>query len=260
MRCNEVIERLELLSPVSFAEKWDNVGLLVGRMDQEIASVYLAVDVTDKVLEEAVLNGADMIISHHPLIFDGLKRITEEDFIGRRVRKLIEENICYYAMHTNFDILGMADAAAEEIKLVNSQVLHTTYEDDISKEGFGRFGKLHRPMTLLECAEFVKRRFLLENVTVYGDLRKSVEIAAICPGAGKDFIEDAVAVGADVYITGDISHHAGIDAVARDLMIIDAGHYGIEKIFIPYMKDYIKRQMPQIKVFTEETDSPFRVI
>lgn len=260
MRCSEIITRLELLSPPSFAEEWDNVGLLVGRLDQEISSIYIAVDATDKVIEEAILNGADMIITHHPLIFSGVKSITEEDFVGRRLRKLIGENICYYAMHTNFDVLGMADAAAEEMELSNSQVLHVTYEDDISKEGLGRYGKLPRTMTLGECAEFVKRKFSLSHVAVYGDLRTVVDIAAICPGSGKDFMEDAIKVGADVYVTGDISHHVGIDAIAQGLMIIDAGHYGIEKIFVPYMKDFLKKQVPQMKVFTEEMKNPFVII
>lgn len=260
MRCSEIITRLELLSPPSFAEEWDNVGLLVGRMDQEISSVYIALDVTERVIEEAVQCGADMIITHHPLIFSGLKRITEEDFIGRRVRRLIGEDICYYAMHTNFDVLGMADAAAEELRLSKMQVLHTTFEDDISKEGFGRCGELPRTMTLRECAELVKKQFGLSSVSVYGDLNEMVEIAAICPGSGKDFVEDAIKAGADVYITGDISHHTGIDAIARGLMVIDAGHYGIEKIFIPYMKDFMKKQIPGVKVFTEEIKNPFVVI
>lgn len=260
MRCSEIITRLELLSPPSFAENWDNVGLLVGRMDQDISSVYIALDVTDKVIEEAIQCGADMIITHHPLIFSGLKSITEEDFIGRRVRKMIGEDICYYAMHTNFDVLGMADAAAEELALANMQVLHTTFEDDISKEGFGRYGRLPRAMTLQECARYVKKQFGLENVLVYGNLHEMVEIAAVCPGSGKDFMSDAIKVGADVYITGDISHHAGIDAVAQNLMVIDAGHYGIEKIFIPYMKDFMKKQMPSVKVFTEEIKNPYVVI
>ena len=260
MRCSEIITRLELLSPPSFAEGWDNVGLLVGRLDQEISSVYVALDATDKVIEEAVQSGADMIITHHPLIFSGLKSITEEDFIGRRIRKLIGEDICYYAMHTNFDVLGMADAAAEELQLANSQVLHTTFEDDISKEGFGRYGKLPRTMNLRECAEYVKRKFAVDRVAVYGDLSTTVEIAAVCPGSGKDFMEDAIKVGADVYITGDISHHTGMDAVAQGLMVIDAGHYGIEKIFIPYMQDFFKKQMPGIKVFAEDVKNPFEVI
>lgn len=260
MRCSEIVTRLELLSPPSFAEEWDNVGMLAGRLDQEIASVYIAVDATDKVIEEAVANGADMLITHHPLIFQGMKRINREDFVGRRIRRLISEDICYYAMHTNFDILGMADAAAEEMKLSNFQVLHPTFEDDISKEGFGRYGKLPKRMTLSECAEYVKNCFSLKNVLVYGDLRTPLDIAAICPGAGKDFVEDAIQVGADVYITGDVSHHTGIDAVAQGLMVIDAGHYGIEKIFIPYVKEFLKNQVPGIKVFTEEICNPFTVL
>ena len=88
MRCSEIITRLELLSPPSFAEEWDNVGLLVGRMDQEISSVYIALDVTDKVIDEAIHCGADMIITHHPLIFKGLKSLTEDDFIKTTTQKI----------------------------------------------------------------------------------------------------------------------------------------------------------------------------
>lgn len=260
MRCSEIITRLELLSPPSFAEEWDNVGLQIGRMDEEITGIYIAVDATDAAIEEAVHAGADMLLTHHPLLFKGLKSVNEEDFIGRRVRKLIQNDICYYAMHTNFDVLGMADAAAEEMNLSASQVLHVTFEDDISKEGIGRYGKLPRMMTLKECAEYVKQRFSLQGVRVYGDLRQMVDVAAISPGSGKSVIDSALQAGVEVLITGDIDHHEGIDAVARDMAIIDAGHYGLEKIFVPYMKDFLHRQVPGVKIFTQEPRNPFVIV
>ena len=117
MKCFEIIEQLELHSPASYAEEWDNIGLLVGRRDKEVKTIYIALDATDDVIEEAVSLGADMLLTHHPLIFRKMSRITTDDFIGRRVYKLMRNDISYFAMHTNFDVMGMADAAADELLL-----------------------------------------------------------------------------------------------------------------------------------------------
>jgi dinuclear metal center YbgI/SA1388 family protein len=251
------MQKLEELSPAHFAQDWDNVGLLVGRPDKEIKSVYIALDATDDAIDEAVSLGVDMIITHHPMIFKGLKQVRSDHFIGRRIIKLLQNDMCYFAMHTNFDIMGMADAAADELKLRKRQVLQTTYEDEISTEGFGRFGILPEIMTLRECAAFVKQRFGISKVRVFGDGEMEVEKAAICPGSGGSMIDAAIHLQADVYITGDIDHHEGIDAVARGLAIIDAGHFGIEQIFVPYMKEYLKREIPGLLVYTKEPEEPF---
>lgn len=260
MKCDEIIKSLEQLSPPSFAEGWDNVGLLAGRRDKEVSRLYIALDATDEVVEEAVRVGADMLLTHHPLIFSPMKRITEDDFIGRRVLKLLQNDISYYAMHTNFDVMGMADAAADELRLKDREVLFITYEDEIAKEGIGRYGRLVQVMTLEECALFVKEVFHLEHVRIYGEPDTPIEWAAVSPGSGKSMIKPAVAAGAEVLITGDIEHHEGLDALAQGLTIIDAGHYGLEKIFIPYMKEYIKRELPQLSVFAAKDKNPFRIL
>jgi dinuclear metal center YbgI/SA1388 family protein len=251
------MQKLEELSPGHFAQEWDNVGLLAGRTDKEVHAVYIALDATDDAIDEAIRLGADMVISHHPMIFKGMKQIRSDHFIGRRVIKLLQNDMCYFAMHTNFDIMGMADAAADELKLRKRQVLETTYEDEISTEGFGRFGTLPRIMSLRECASFVKDAFGISKVRVFGDADTEVETAAICPGSGGSMIDAALKLHADVYITGHIDHHEGIDSVARGMAIIDAGHYGIEQIFVPYMKEYLKREMPGILVYTKEPEEPF---
>ena len=103
MKCRELIEILEELAPVSLACDWDNPGLLAGRSDKEVRTVYLALDATDDVIDNAVECRADMIITHHPLIFKPLKKVNDEDFISRRILKMIQNDISYYAMHTNFD-------------------------------------------------------------------------------------------------------------------------------------------------------------
>ena len=217
-------------------------------------------DATDEVIEEAVKLQTDMLITHHPLIFSAMKKIQSDDYIGRRILRLARHDIACYAMHTNFDIMGMADAAADEIGLRKREVLDITYEDDIAKEGIGRRGKLPQIMTLEECAVHVKKCFHLEHVKVFGDPEATVETAAICPGSGKSVVSDAVLAKTDVLITGDIDHHTGIDANAQGLMIIDAGHYGIEKIFIAYIKEYVHRELPEMTVYTHPLVSPFTVM
>lgn len=260
MDCTYLIERLEELSPKAYAEKWDNIGLLVGRTDKEVNTVYIALDATDEVIDAAIECEADMLITHHPLIFSPVKSVRADDYIGRRVLKLAKYDISYFAMHTNFDVMGMADAAADEIDLLDRDVLDVTYEDEIGTEGIGRIGTIAEPMPLYDFCEFIKDRFDLENVKVFGNLEQVVEVCAISPGAGKSVISSAVEKGADVIVTGDIDHHTGIDAVAQGLMVVDAGHFGIEKIFIPYMEGFVRREMPEIKVYTHELTSPFKVI
>lgn len=260
MRCDKIIESLERLSPSSFAESWDNVGLLAGRTDKEVSRLCIALDATDEVIDEAVRVGADMLLTHHPLIFSPMKKITAEDFIGRRLIKLLQNDISYYAMHTNFDVMGMADAAADELGLKDRQVLDITYEDEIAKEGLGRYGRLIQIMTLEECASFVKETFELEHVKIYGEQDTPIEWAAVSPGSGKTMIKPAVSAGVEVLITGDIEHHEGLDAMAQGLAIIDAGHFGLEKIFIPYMKEYIRRELPQLTVFAAKEKNPFWIL
>lgn len=260
MKCSEIIEKLETLSPKAYAEQWDNIGLLAGRRDKEVETLYIALDATDDVIEDAMRVGADMLLTHHPLIFKKISRVNTDDFIGRRVYTLIRNDISYYAMHTNFDVMGMADAAADELGLKEREVLNVTFEDEISKEGCGRVGKLSRRMSLEELAALVKKSFNVPNARVFGNLGDIVEMAAVMPGSGGSFAKDAMAAGADVIITGDVDHHEGIDAVAQGLAVIDAGHYGVEKLFIPYMEEFIAREFPKLKIYRAEICEPFKVV
>lgn len=260
MKCSDLITKLEELSPVRYAEEWDNVGLLVGRMEKEVRSVYIALDATDEVIHRALVQGADLILTHHPMIFTPIKRIVAEDFIGRRIIELIRNDLCLYAMHTNFDVMGMADAAADELGLRKCSVLQVTYEDEVAKEGFGRVGKLPQIMSLEECATLVKERFRLEHVEIYGDPDTTVEMAAILPGSGASMTDAAVAANADVYISGDIGHHTGIDLNAKGVAVINAGHFGIEKLFIPYMREYLQREFTDLNVLTHPCTAPSRIV
>ena len=260
MECKKVIEILEKQSPKSYACDWDNVGLLVGREDKEIQKIYIALDATDEAIEEAIANGADMLLTHHPMIFKGMKRVTQEDFIGRRIIRLIQNDISYYAMHTNFDVMGMADLAADYLGISDTRVLEITSVSETGEEGIGRYGSLKKEMTVRECCEEVKQAFSLENVKVFGNLERKVKTSAISPGSGRSVISNALQAGVDVLITGDIDHHEGIDAVAQKLTVIDAGHYGVEHIFIPYMEQYLKREAKELEIAVQPLTFPFQII
>jgi len=255
MNCNEIIEKLEELSPVSFAEEWDNVGLLVGNRNKEVLTVGITLDLTDETIDQAIRSNVDMIISHHPLIFKPIKKINSDTVTGRKLLRLMKEEIVSYAMHTNFDVMGMADAAADELGLINPDVLNVTYEDEISKEGIGRVGKLPRTMTLEECAQLSKNVFGIEHIRIYGESDKRVQKVAISPGSGGDMISDAIAHHADVLITGDIKHHEALEAMENGISIIDAGHFGTEKLFSLYMKEFLEREIPELStVILRETN------
>ena len=164
MKLKQIMQMLEELCPASFAMSWDNVGLLVGRSDKEVHTIALALDATSEVIAQAKSYGADLLLTHHPLLFSGIKKITDSDYLGKRILDLISSDLCCYAMHTNFDVLGMADAAADMLHLSDREVLEVTYEDDISVEGIGRVGTLLEPVKLSELAGKVAEVFEIEHV------------------------------------------------------------------------------------------------
>lgn len=260
MLCSEIMKVIEASYPREAALGFDNVGLLAGRTDKEVGKVYLALDATEKVIDQAIAAGADMLITHHPLIFSPLKKVTDEDFISRRVLKLIANDISYYAMHTNYDILGMAQLAEKILGISDTEVLDVTSSTEEGEEGIGRIGYLEKEMTLEECAVYVKHKLSLGSVKIFGDMDQKIRCLAVCPGSGKSVIDEALKKGADVLVTGDIGHHEGIDAVERGLSIIDAGHYGTEYIFIEDMKTFFDEKLPGIKADAAPVSHPFLVI
>ena len=260
MLCREIMQVIEAAYPREAALDFDNVGLLAGRTEKEVERVYIALDATDAVIDHAIEAGADMLITHHPLIFSSLKKITDEDFISRRIVKLIQNDISYYAMHTNYDVLGMAELSEKILGIQDTEVLDVTMEKEGKPEGIGRVGKLEKPMTLEECCVYVKHKLNLGSLKVFGDMSAEVSRLAISPGSGKTAVPAALAKGADVLVTGDIGHHDGLDAVEQGLAIIDAGHYGTEYIFIDDMKRFLEEKLPVLEIVTTPVIHPFQVI
>lgn len=269
MKCKEIVEVLDKLSPRKYACDWDNVGLLVGRQDKEVHKIMVALDASKEIVERAAEEQTDMLITHHPMIFSAMKQVNEEQFTSEKVLTLAEHGICYYAMHTNFDAVGgMADLAAGKQYLNLSDVSPIDIASPacaMEGEGMGRYGRLPKPMLAEEVAEYVKERFGIPFVILYQSKAQKDKIfdkIAVMPGSGKSDMKQVVANGYELYLTGDYGHHEGLDAMDMGLTVIDATHYGLEHIFIAYIAKYLREKLDGCKLEIVEADMgcPARVL
>ena len=260
MECREIIAQLEFLAPSSYACDWDNPGLIVGRNNQEIKKILVALDATQKTIRKAVEEKADMIVTHHPMIFSSIKKVNDDDFIGEKIMTLIEHKICCFAMHTNYDIAGgMAEICGSKMGLIDPVPFECTGEMEGRPVGIGQIGTLAEKMTLTECAKKVKEAFHLEHVLVFGDPDRIIETVAISRGSGRSMLKEAWKKQADVLITGDIGHHEGLDSMDMGFAVIEAGHYGLEHVFIDHVSRYLKEQNREIDVIPYYEGVPYQV-
>ena len=254
-KVNGIAQILDGFAPRKLAESWDNVGLLLGDGSRKVKSIMVCLDTPEWVVEEAINKKVDMIICHHPLIFNPIKRITNDNPIGRKIIKLIKNNIAVYAMHTNFDSSagGMNDILMERLGFGKSEILETKshpYEevvcDIVSLEnkqenyGLGRIGELEDAVTLQEYAERVKNLLCIKSLKIIGNGEKIIKKVAVIGGAGSSYWQKAKSKGADVLITGDISYHTQVDALEGGIALIDGGHFGTEKVIMSFMTEKLK--------------------
>lgn len=235
MKLYEIISVLEKAFPPESAYDWDNVGLLVGNKNSEINKILLTLDITEATVMEAVSEKCDLILSHHPMMFSGIKQVNTDSAEGRIILSAAKNGINIYAAHTNCDVAdcGINAYLAELFGLENAEPL----EDS----GLGRIGTISNECTLFEFAETVKKVLKLDFVRVCGDGDAKIRTVAIGSGSCSDSIPFAIEKGADVMITGDTKYHNMLD-YSKDICIIDAGHYGSEfivcDIFEKILKDF----------------------
>ncbi len=260
MTVREIVHNLAVKYPPELALDWDNPGLQVGDMDRPVEKVYVALEATDAVIQECIVWGADLLVTHHPLLMAGIKKVNSEEFPGCKLLRLAENRIAHYAMHTNYDVTEMSALAIRALGLTETQILEATgtFEDG-TEYGVGFVGLLQAAMTAEACCDYVKKAFELPAVRLFGDAKKSVRRIAVCPGSGKGMAAPALAAGAELLVTGDIGHHDGLDAVDQGLLMMDAGHYGIEHIFIGQMGAYLQKEFPKLTVRQAEIAHPFTV-
>ena len=244
MKARDIINVIEEFAPLSIQEKWDNSGLCIGSPDADVTSVLIGLDCTPELVDEAVECGADMIVTHHPLIFSGLKKISPEDQVGAAVIKAISNGISIYAAHTSADkvIAGVSGAMAAKLGLENVRIL----DEDGEGTGLGVVGDLPEPLTAAEAVSLVKDRFALKAMRTSRPVEGRISRVAMCGGSGGSLIGAAMASGAQLYISGDISYH---NFFTKDgFMIMDIGHYESEIEIVDILFSLIKKKFPTFAV------------
>ncbi len=216
--------------PTALSEEWDNDGeMCVPDPSRSVERVLCTLDVSDDVVEYAIKEGYDLILSHHPLVFHGVSALHTHDPVARRLIRLVQSNIAVFSFHTRLDAVegGINDALAEKLGLL----------DVTPFEGLGRIGELPAPLPFEEFAERVKS---LLGAPAVNALRvsDSVSCVAVVGGEGKDFIDAAASAGADTYLSGRLSYHAMLDG---EINLIECGHYFTEKHAARLLADMAKR-------------------
>ena len=244
MKVRDIINVIESFAPLSIQENWDNSGLCVGSEDDEVTSVLLGLDCTPELVDEAVECGADMIVTHHPLIFSGLKKISPDDQVGAAVIKAIKAGISIYAAHTSADkvIAGVSGAMASRLGLVNVSIL----DEDGEGTGLGVVGDLPQPVTAAEAVTLVKERFGLKALRSSRPVEGMISRVAMCGGSGGSLIKAAMASGAQLYLSGDISYHNFF--TREGFMIMDIGHYESEIEIVDILFSLLRKNFPTFAV------------
>lgn len=227
MKIKEVTDLLERKFPLKLQEDFDNCGVQCGDIEQEITGALVCFEMSEKVIDEALSQRANLVISHHPLMLKrGICKIEPKNRVGKVICKALAHNMVLYSMHTNVDSGegGGNDAFAEKLGLCDVQVLVPSVALDPQKNGLGRIGVLPKPMGVSEFLCYVKEKMDLQVVRYYTPAERMIERVAICGGGGASFIEDALAASADAYVSGDIKYHDFFKAEDR-MLIADIGHY-----------------------------------
>lgn len=252
MKMRKVINFLEEKFPLSLQEEWDNSGLQIGNLDNEVKNVMVSLDLDSYVIKKAIENDCNLIINHHPLIFSSINSINLEDDYYKNIEKLIKEDITVFAMHTNLDKArgGVNDNFAKVLGL--SDVKDLGESEDIAMARYGNIKKRKAK----DFAKIVKDRLNAKGLILYGDENKKISKVALCGGAGSDFIADAIKNKCDLIVTSDVKYHEALDNY-KDIVILDPGHFASENHVIYALKDILEENFDE-KIFTYSPNEEFR--
>ena len=253
LKVKDFYEALNAFAPFETCEKWDNSGLLSGSPEIPVTGIHCALDLSRRVLKEAIAENANLIVVHHPILFGGRKNLREDDEEGAMLCELIRNHIALISCHTNFDKAqgGVNDILAAKLGLTNIAPI----EDD--EEGYLRMGTMDAE-TLSDFAKQV-RATLGDAVRVYGSPDAEIRKVAVCGGAGGEFAVIAKAAGADAYVTGEMRYHDSLDLAQAGFATLHCGHDATEKIAVETLANIVKAKAAEagadIKVTESSIDS-----
>jgi dinuclear metal center YbgI/SA1388 family protein len=242
VRVKDILESLNVEAPFSLAESWDNVGLLVGNLEQEVTAVLAGLDPTNRLVDEAIAQGANTIVTHHPVIFKPLTTINTAEPSGKLLEKALSNHIAIIGCHTNFDSAreGVSDYLALRLGLENLSPLVPSPNDNTAITGLGRIGNYLSPLASVDFLNRVLDTLSLPCIQMAGTFPEKISTVAVCGGSGSELAPIAFLRGADVYLSAEIKHSTAIWAVENNFCIIDGTHYATEKPAVALLVNKLK--------------------
>ena len=239
-----VADAINRLAPQNLAEEWDNPGLLVGTPKAPVQKIFVCLDVTDTTISQAIELGAQLIVAHHPLIFRPLKNIRVDLPLGKKISRLIKNDISVFAAHTNLDTAtgGVNDVLARKLGLHDVKMFG---DEEIS---MGRIGTLAAPMSAENFARHVKQSLNANNVRIISAGDFPISKVGLCGGAGANFIAKAKFFGAQAFVTGDVKYHEAQAAVDSGIHVVDAGHFATEFPIVHELANYLRGELERFDV------------
>lgn len=245
----DIYYHIDQIAPFNLTMDFDNTGLLVGDFSAEVSSVVLALDCTSDVINFALQNNANLIITHHPVIFNPIKKVCADSI----VYQLIRHNINVISAHTNLDITkgGVNDCLARKLDLNDISGLTVLSPSDfkdnsiVSRETLGRIGSLSSPMSARDFADFIKSKLNGTSIR-YTNGGKLISKVAVCGGSGDSELHSAMALGADALVTGEVKHHLFVEASNSNFSLFEAGHFFTEDVVLDSLADSLSQQFKDI--------------
>lgn len=238
----EIRDFFEERVPTSLKMDFDNVGFLAGIAEKEVTSALVALDITSEVIDEASSVGAQLVVSHHPLIFFPMKSVTDTDRMGKKILELIKQDISAICLHTNLDAVegGVNDALMTALGVADAELMG-------DEDGISRMGTLSGEMCLRDFLAHTKSA-LNANGLRYHDAGKPVFKIGCCGGSGGDYLRLAASKGCDTYVTADVKYDVFLEAKDLGINLIDADHFCTENVVVPVLADMLKTAFPELEV------------
>ncbi|WP_437193609.1 Nif3-like dinuclear metal center hexameric protein [Planctomicrobium sp. SH527] len=251
-----VLDYLATFAPASLAEDWDNVGLLLGERDQSVERVLTCLTLTPDVAEEAIAQQAQLIISHHPILFKPVQKLTSETSEGRMLLRLIRHGVAVFSPHTAFDSAksGINQQLAESLGLVDIQPLRPQSAPELAGLGSGRWGRLANPVALGEFLSNVKLLLGISALPYVGDLQRPISSVGVACGAAGEFLSDAKRAGCDLFLTGETRFHTCLEARDQGIALVMVGHYASERPGVERLAETLQQQFPSLLVWASRVE------
>ena len=255
MKIKDVINALENFAPLPLQESWDNAGLQTGLTEAEVSGALLCLDVTEAIVDEAISHGFNLVVSHHPLLFRGLKRLTGDTMVERALIKAVRNDVCIVSLHTNMDNApgGVNFRIASHLGLLQPRFFATRQVGNIAC-GSGVIGILPSPMQAADFIALVKARFHAGRICCNELLRHPVCKVAVCGGAGDFLLDAAISEGADAFLTGEAHYHQYFGH-EQDIQMCVIGHYESEQFTAEIFRDIIHEKCPGVDCRIAETNT-----